>query len=203
MLIQVHEGEDKRTLDPGISRQSSFVETDLRSVRSDSGLEDMNRMESGLGKLWKPIFDEWNFPPYQLEQFISVLRDVGWNFHFYSNFNRTFCKQIVETLIRPHILWCLIWVFTICLCPKKKMLGLYGLKFYFHFMMQIINSANWVIFYAFLWSADFFSNQYFSDKFFQEYHQSVKHFGSRSGRTFCRLWSGSKLFAKVISRQHQ
>ena len=56
MLIQVHEGEDKRTLDPSISRQSSFVETDLRSVRSDSGLEDMNRMESGLGRFFQVLF---------------------------------------------------------------------------------------------------------------------------------------------------
>ena len=30
-------------------------------------------------------------------------------------------------------------------------------------------------------------------------YQSVKHLGSRSGPTFCRSWSGSKLFAKVIS----
>ena len=29
---------------------------------------------------------------------------------------------------------------------------------------------------------------------------SVKQFGSRSGQMFCRAWSGSKLFAKVISR---
>ena len=28
---------------------------------------------------------------------------------------------------------------------------------------------------------------------------SVKQFGSRSGPTFCRAWSGSKLFAKIIS----
>ena len=34
-------------------------------------------------------------------------------------------------------------------------------------------------------------------------HQSVKQFGSRSGTTSCRAWSGSKLFAKVISRQRQ
>ena len=40
----------------------------------------------------------------------------------------------------------------------------------------------------------------FFEIFFQEYHQSVKQFGSRSGPTFCRAWSGSKLFAKVISR---
>ena len=32
------------------------------------------------------------------------------------------------------------------------------------------------------------------------YHQSVKQFGSRSGPTFCRAYSGSKLFAKIISR---
>ena len=37
---------------------------------------------------------------YQLEQSISVLRDVRWYFfHFYSNFNRKLCKQTVET---PH-----------------------------------------------------------------------------------------------------
>ena len=38
-------------------------------------------------------------------------------------------------------------------------------------------------------------------KIFQEHHQSVKKNGSRSGPTFCRSWSGSKLFAKVISRR--
>ena len=36
-------------------------------------------------------------------------------------------------------------------------------------------------------------------KFFQEQYQSVKRFESRSGPTYCRTWSGSKLFAKVIS----
>ena len=41
---------------------------------------------------------------------------------------------------------------------------------------------------------------YVFEKFFQEYHQSVKQFGSGSGPTFCRAWSGSKLFAKFISR---
>ena len=39
------------------------------------------------------------------------------------------------------------------------------------------------------------------EKFFQEYHQSVKQFWSRSDRTFCQPWSGSKLFAKVFSRR--
>ena len=45
----------------------------------------------------------------------------------------------------------------------------------------------------------FFKINFFK-KFFQERFQSVKHFGSRSGPTLCRSWSGSKLFAKVISR---
>ena len=35
---------------------------------------------------------------------------------------------------------------------------------------------------------------------FQVHYQSVKQFGSRSGPKFCQSWSGSKLFAKVISR---
>ena len=47
----------------------------------------------------------------------------------------------------------------------------------------------------------FFKIDFFK-KFFQEYHQSVKQFGSRSGPTFCPAWSGSKLFVKVISRRH-
>ena len=41
---------------------------------------------------------------------------------------------------------------------------------------------------------------FFSRKFFKENYQSVKRFGSRSGPTFCRSWSGHKLFTKVISR---
>ena len=36
----------------------------------------------------------------------------------------------------------------------------------------------------FLSSAEFFQMNFF-EKFFQEYHQSVKQFGSRSGPTFC------------------
>ena len=45
-----------------------------------------------------------------------------------------------------------------------------------------------------------FFKSYFFKNIFQEYHQCVKQFGSRSGPKFCRAWSGSKLFAKVISR---
>ena len=63
---------------------------------------------------------------YKLDQSISVLRVVGWYFHIYSNFNRTFCKQTVETLIRRRVLRRLIWVCTVCLCPTQWTLGLYG-----------------------------------------------------------------------------
>ena len=76
---------------------------------------------------------------YLLEQSISVLGMLGGIFHFYSNFYRKFCKQTVENLSRchvlqtvenliiRHVLWRLIWICTICLCPTKRTLGLYGL----------------------------------------------------------------------------
>ena len=49
-------------------------------------------------------------------------------FHFYSNFNRTFYKQTVETLIRRCVMWRLVWVCIICLRPAKTTLCLYGLS---------------------------------------------------------------------------
>ena len=55
---------------------------------------------------------------------------LGCIFHFY--FNRTFCKQRVETLIGRRVLWHLFWVCTVCLCPTKQTLGLNGL-------MQLVN----------------------------------------------------------------
>ena len=59
--------------------------------------------------------------------------------------------------------------------------------------------ASWLTFNAFVicW---LFSKFPFKKKIFPEHYRSVKWFGSRSGPTFCRSWSGSKLFAKVISR---
>ena len=48
----------------------------------------------------------------------------------------------------------------------------------------------------------FFSKINFLEKIFQEYHLSVKQIWSRSGPTFRRAWSGSKLFAKDIRRRH-
>ena len=42
-----------------------------------------------------------------------------------------------------------------------------------------------IILHAFLSSADFFQNQLFK-KFFQQYHQSAKQFGSMSGLMLCQ-----------------
>ena len=66
--------------------------------------------------------------PYQLDQSISILRVLGGTSHFYSNFKRTFCLQIVENLIRRRILRRLIWFCTVCRCATKRTLGLYGLN---------------------------------------------------------------------------
>ena len=49
----------------------------------------------------------------------QILGVLGAIFHFYSNFDRIFCKQTVETLIRRSILRRLIWVCFVCLCPQK------------------------------------------------------------------------------------
>ena len=61
---------------------------------------------------------------YQLEQLVSVLRNVGDIFHFYSI--RTFCIQIVQTVTRHRVLQRLIWVCTVCICHTKRTLVLYG-----------------------------------------------------------------------------
>ena len=64
---------------------------------------------------------------YQLDQCIPILNVLGGTFHFYSNFHRTFCKQTVETLIRRHVMWRLVWVCTVCQCLTNRILGLYWL----------------------------------------------------------------------------
>ena len=61
----------------------------------------------------------------------------------------------------------------------------------------------WGFFFFFFFFCFFFKLTFFFKKIVQEYHQSVKQFGSRSGSMFCWAWSGSKLFAKVISRRQK
>ena len=45
-----------------------------------------------------------------------------------SKFKQTFCKQIVDTLIRRRLKRRLIWFCTVCLCPTKRTRGLYWLS---------------------------------------------------------------------------
>ena len=54
-----------------------------------------------------------------------------------------------------------------------------------HWHYIILLFACWVIYYDYLSSADFFK-LIFKKKFFQENHQSVKQFESRSGLTYSR-----------------
>ena len=62
---------------------------------------------------------------------------LGGIFHFYLNFNRNYASN--ETLIRHRArLWRVIWVSTICLCPRKRTLGIYGLKLnYFAYPIRV------------------------------------------------------------------
>ena len=83
---------------------------------------------------------------YLLDQSFSVLRVVGWIFfHFYSNLDRIIWKQTLETRIRVDrrcILRSLVWVCTVCIPPTKRMLGLYGLNWFF-----LQHASNKMIFY--------------------------------------------------------
>ena len=67
---------------------------------------------------------------YQLDESITNLGLLGGIFHFYSNFKRNFCKQTVENLIIYHFIKMrrLSWFCTVCRCPTKRTLGLYGLN---------------------------------------------------------------------------
>ena len=69
---------------------------------------------------------------------------------------------------------------------------------------RIINSLHaGFVFMLLLSSADFFSKLTFFQKFIQEHNQGVKQLGFRLGPTFCWSWSGSKMFAMVISRRQK
>ena len=81
---------------------------------------------------------------YQVDQSISVLKGC-WvcGVSFFSNFSRIFCEQAVETLIRHRVLRRLIWVFTVCICPTKRMQGDNGLTYYrLHFELVHIWSLS-------------------------------------------------------------
>ena len=73
-----------------------------------------------LSRMDFPIPINWTSP-------FPILGVLGPVFQFYQNFDRIFCKQTVETLIRRRVMRRLVWVCTVCLCPTKRALGLYGL----------------------------------------------------------------------------
>ena len=68
---------------------------------------------------------------YQLDQSISVLRVVRCFFSLFFQFSieHSDGKQTEENLIRGRILRRQIWYCTTCLCPIKKRLGLYILRY--------------------------------------------------------------------------
>ena len=86
-------------------------------------------------------------------------------------------------------------------CSQKGTVALWTSKVCYAIIILVI-AIHLEMFYAFFGVGWFFFKINFFKKLFQEYHFSVKQIGSRSGLTFCRAWSGSKLFAKVISRWH-
>ena len=71
-------------------------------------------------RMYFSIYINWTSP-------FPILELLGDIFHFYSNFKRNFSKQTVENLTRRRLLRRLIWFCTVCGCPTKMTLGLYGL----------------------------------------------------------------------------
>ena len=86
-----------------------------------------------------------------------------------------------------------------CRPPRVVMIYLFVYWVILHaFMSSACLLGNFACFYVFSYFFFFF--------FFSKYSFGIaingKQFGSRSGPTFCWAWSASKLFEKVISRQH-
>ena len=74
-------------------------------------------------------FSHMDFPiPINWTSPFMFLGLLGGIFHFYSKLKRTFCMQTEETLNRCCVLWHLIWVCAVCLCPTKRMLCFYGVE---------------------------------------------------------------------------
>ena len=79
-----------------------------------------------------------------------------------------------------------------------------SISLYLSITLISINSLHAEIFFHyFCWLLIFLFKINFFENFFQEYHQSVKQFKTRSGPTkiLSGLISGSKLFVKVIMQR--
>ena len=77
--------------------------------------------------LLNPFKSNKAFHFYQMNLSNFVFRVVGCCFSFLFDFNRTFCKQTMESPIRHCSLWRLNLVCTFCLCPTKERLANFGL----------------------------------------------------------------------------
>ena len=87
----------------------------------------------------------------------------------------------------------------------KHMFSWRDKKVFIRIFLNSLHAGHVFFLFFFVVCGFFLKNQFFQKSLsgIQEYHQSVKKFGSRSGRTFCWAWSGSKLFAKVINRRQK
>ena len=83
---------------------------------------DLAYLFTHLCRMYLPILINWTgqFP---------ILELLGGIFHFNSNIKRNFSEQTVENLIRRRVLRSLIWFCAVCWCPRKRTLGLYGLRY--------------------------------------------------------------------------
>ena len=114
-------------------------------------------------RMYFPILINW------VNLFI-ILGLLGGIFHFYSNFKRNFCQQTVENVIWCHILGRLIWVSTVCLCPTKMMLGLYGLKDVY----AMFKIRDWRMNYLHQQKVKWFARVLFSSQKFLNYSNALK-----------------------------
>ena len=66
-----------------------------------------------LSRMEFPNLNNWTSP----FLFFGLLGGI---LSLFSNFKRTYCNQTVQTLIRRHILWCLIWFCNVCPVSLRK-----------------------------------------------------------------------------------
>ena len=105
--------------------------------------------------------------------------------------------------------WCIPFWVTLTLTLLSGLISRFFVLYY-SYLSSNVSYARPIPFGAFvtcLWHFLFFNISLFlvvafSKMIFREYQLNAKQFGSRSCPTFCWAWSGSKLFAKVISRWH-
>ena len=105
----------------------------------------------------------------------------------------------IENIWKKYLLLSMIKWYLIIVSNKHFLVFSLQTHVYVVFMRQVYQSLFPSFFHVFCCLLVFDKNIF--KKSIKQTFQSVKLFRSRSGPTFCRAWSGSKLFAKVISRR--